>query len=91
MLRSSHFSFLVFSYFWHRSYENMKMLCNLCLHFARQDGQDGKKRKENRATKATKIPKTKRRKYGMNKTINTKVHILFVGARIFSQSESICL
>ena len=38
----------------------MKILRNLCLHFARQDGQDGKKRKENHATKLTKIPKTKR-------------------------------
>ena len=46
----------------------MKILRNLCLHFARQDGQDGKKRKENHATKVTKIPKTKRRKYGMNET-----------------------
>ena len=35
--------------------ENMKILRNLCLHFARQDGKDGKKRKENHATKVTKI------------------------------------
>ena len=35
----------------------MKILHNLCLHFARQDGQDGKKWKENHATKVTKIPK----------------------------------
>ena len=68
LFRSSHFSFLVFGHFWQRSYENTKILCNLCLHFARQDGQDGKKRKENHATKVTKIPKTKRRKYGMNET-----------------------
>ena len=27
-----------------------KILYNLCLHFARQDGQDGKKTKENHAT-----------------------------------------
>ena len=47
----------------------MKILRNLCLHFARQDGQDRKKRKENHATKVTKIPKTKRRKYGMNETL----------------------
>ena len=39
----------------------MKILRNLCLHFARQDGQDGKTWKENHSTKATKIPKTKRR------------------------------
>ena len=47
----------------------MKILHNLCLHFARQDGQDGKKRKENHTTKVTHIPKTKRRNYGMNETI----------------------
>lgn len=44
--------------------EVTKILCNLCLHFARQDG---KKRKENHATKVTKIQKTKRQKYGMMK------------------------
>ena len=43
MFRSSNFSFLVFCHFWRQSYENTKILCNLCLHFARQDGQDGKK------------------------------------------------
>ena len=48
--------------------EVAKILHNLCLHFARQDGQDRKNRKENHATKATKIPKTKRHKYGMNET-----------------------
>ena len=74
MLQSSfHFLFLVFGHFWQRSYENTKILRNLCLHFARQDGQDGqdrKKPKENHATNVTKIPKTKRRKYGMNKTFD---------------------
>ena len=45
-----------------------KILHNLCLHFAMQDGQDRKKRKENHTTKVTKIPKTKRQKYGMNET-----------------------
>ena len=49
----------------------MKILRNLCLHFARQDGQDGKNSKEKYTTKVTKIPKTKRQKYGMNKTIET--------------------
>ena len=48
--------------------EVTKILRNLCLHFARQDGQDWKKWQENHATKVTKIPKTKRRKYGMNET-----------------------
>ena len=71
MFCSSHFSFLVFGHFWQQSYQNTKILCNLCLHFARQDGQDGKKGKENHATKVT-----KRRKYGMNETLkragNTK-------------------
>ena len=69
---SSHFSFLVFDHFWRQSYKNTKILRNLCLHFARQDGQDGKKQKENHATKVTKIPKTKRRKYGMNETSGKK-------------------
>ena len=47
-----------------------KILCNLCLHFARQDGQDGKKWKESHTTKVT-----KRRKYGMNKTINIEISL----------------
>ena len=59
--------FLVFGHFWRQSYKNMKILRNLCLNFARQDGQE-KNRKENHATKGTKMPKTKRQKYGMNKT-----------------------
>ena len=33
----------------------MKTLCNLYLHFARQDGQDRKISKENHGTKVTKI------------------------------------
>ena len=56
---SSHFSFLVFGHFWLRSYENTKILRNLCLHFARQDGT---KRKENHETKVTKIPKNQKTK-----------------------------
>ena len=47
------------SHFWQRSYENVKILYYLILHFARQEGQDGKKRKENHATKVIKISKTK--------------------------------
>ena len=39
--------------------EVTKILSNLCLHFARQDGQDRKKRKKNHATKVTKNQKTK--------------------------------
>ena len=53
----------------------MKILCNLCLHFARQDGQDRKKWKENHTTKVTKIPKTKRQKYGMNKILVTEAKL----------------
>ena len=71
MFHSSHFSFLVFLSLLRTNWENSKILGNLCLHFARQDGQqDGKNRKENHATKVTKIPKTKRRKYRMNETLN---------------------
>ena len=42
MFHLSHFGFLGFFHFWAQSYEYMKILCNLCLHFARQAGQDGK-------------------------------------------------
>ena len=45
--------------------EVTKILYNFCLHFARQ--KNG--RKENHTIEVTKIPKTKRRKYGMNKTL----------------------
>ena len=41
-----------------------KILCNLCLHFTRQEGK--KERKS--TTKVTKIQKNKRRRYGMNET-----------------------
>ena len=64
-----HFLFFCFGHFWRQSYENTKILRNLCLHFARQDGQDGKKPERKHATKVTKIPKTKRRKCGMNETL----------------------
>ena len=37
--------FFIFGHFWQQSYANMKILCNFCLYFARQDGQDGKNRK----------------------------------------------
>ena len=62
MFRSSHFSFLVFGHFWGQSYENTKILRNLCLHFARQDRQDGKKterKSHNLSDQNTKNPKTK--------------------------------
>ena len=38
--------------------EVKKILCNLCLHFARQNRQDGRKQNENHTTKMTKITKT---------------------------------
>ena len=66
-----HFCF-IHPFFLQRSCENTKILHNLWLHFAKQDGQDGKKRKENHAAEVTKIPKTKRQKYGINKTFNRK-------------------
>ena len=65
MFRSSHFSFSFLVTFFD---EVTKILLNLCLHFARQEGHDRKKWKENHATKVAKLPKTKTRKYGMNKT-----------------------
>ena len=64
VIKVSFIPFFVFGHFWQQSYANTKILHNLYLHFARQDGQDGKKR----ATKVTKIPKTNRQKYGMNET-----------------------
>ena len=54
---SSHFSFLVTF-----AKEVTKILSNLCLHFARQDGLDGKNRKENHTTLVTKIHKKQERK-----------------------------
>ena len=66
--------------------EVTKILRNLCLHFARQDGQDGKKRKENHATKVTQIPKTKRRRYEMNETM---ILIKSYGSYLFSENISV--
>ena len=43
-------------------------------------GKTEKNRKENHATKVTKIPKTKRRKYGMNKTVEMKIKMIIVQA-----------
>ena len=42
MFRSSHFWFFAFGHFWRPSYKDTKILHNLCLHIARQDGQHGK-------------------------------------------------
>ena len=59
MLRSSHFSFLAFGHFWRQSYKNTKILRNLCLHFARQDGQDKKTGMKITQLKWTKYQKPK--------------------------------
>ena len=56
------FDFLVLVTFGDAVMKIRKILYNLCLHFARQDGR------ENHATTGTKMPKTKRRKYGINET-----------------------
>ena len=66
--------------------EVTKILCNLCLHFARQDGQDRKRQKENHRTKMSKIQKTKRRKYG---TMNKKqIQLYFCEIQVsINQSE----
>ena len=61
MFHSFHFWFLVTF-----GDEITKILRNLCLHFERQNGQDGKHRKK---ITQLKWPKTKRQKYGTNKTI----------------------
>ena len=60
MFLSSHFSFFVFGHCWRQSCENTKILCNPCLHFARQVGHN--KGKESQVTKVTKISKNKRQK-----------------------------
>ena len=39
--------FFVFGHFWWWSCENTKILCNLCLHFARQDGLDEERKSRN--------------------------------------------
>ena len=57
---------LVFGPFYWRCYENTKILCNLCLHFARQDGQDGKNRKK---IKWPKYQKPKDENMGWNKEV----------------------
>ena len=71
--------FFVFGPFWQRSYANTKILRLL----ARQDGQDRKNRKENLATEVTKIPKTKRQKYGMNKTFVSKIVLTYCEKKLF--------
>ena len=59
--------FFVFGLFWQWKYENIYLIFVYILQG--KMGTTEKTRKENHATKVTKIPKTKRQKYGMNKTI----------------------
>ena len=56
---------------WWQSYEYTKILCNLCLHFRRQDGQDRKKWKKNHETKVTRIQKPKDENMAWTKHIST--------------------
>ena len=64
--------FLVFGHFWRRSYKNMRILHNLFLHFARQDGQEGNKMERKSRNQSDENTKNKRRKYEMNETKFTK-------------------
>ena len=50
-----------------RREDNVVDIWYICLHFAKQDGKNWK---DNHATKVTKLQKSKRRKYGMNKTFD---------------------
>ena len=61
-------SFIPFSVFGFWSFT--KILCNLWLHFARQDVQDRKKQKENHSTKVNKIPKHQKTKICDEQNIN---------------------
>ena len=67
MFRSSHFWFLI------TFGDEVRKIQKYYVFFAcilqGKMGKIDRNWKENRATKVTKIPKTKRRKYGMNKTI----------------------
>ena len=65
---SSHFGNLVFGHSWRQSYKNTKLLCNLCLHFARQDEKDGKNPgKEIMLQKWPKYQKQKDKNMGLTK------------------------
>ena len=59
--------FPVFGHFWRWSYENTKILRNLCLHFARQDGQGGKNGKKIMQLKWPKYRKPKDENMGWTK------------------------
>ena len=85
MFRSSNFWFLVFGQFWRRSYENTKILSNLCLHFARQDGQDRKKITQ---LKWSKYQKPKDKKWDERNMKNKKMCInYFVFLQFFGNGK----
>ena len=70
MFRSSHFLFFFCGHFWQLSYKIRKFYA---IYFHILQGKMGKteeNRKENYPTKVNKMPKTKRRKYGMNETLD---------------------
>ena len=59
--------FFVFGHFWRQSYKNTKILHNLCLHFARQDGQYWKNGKKIMQLKWPKYPKPKDENVGLTR------------------------
>ena len=56
--------FLVFGHFWQQSYENMKILRNLCLILQGKMGKTEKSWKENHEGKVTKYQKPKDKNMG---------------------------
>ena len=68
-----------------KKFNNMKLLRNLSLHFARQDGQDGRKRN---ATKVTKIPKYQKPKTKNMGWTKQKFHlVLYTNKKITNFHE----
>ena len=101
MFRSPHFLFLITF-----GDKNTKILRNLCLHFARQDGKEGKNGKKVTQLKLPKYQKTKiwdeRNKSGHNLCILTfyakKIRLIFMcrlieecGQNSDQKSKSGCL
>ena len=60
---------LGFGHFYRRSYENTKIIHNLCLHFARQDEQEGKNGKKIAQLKGPKYQKPKDKNMGRTKHV----------------------
>ena len=81
----SYFSYMVFGLFWQWSYENTKILGNLCLHFARQDGKNGKKTTQLKWPKYQK-PKDKNmgwtKQLGLSSIIHTNERCLFMNSNL---------